>query len=64
MDDEKITKKELFEKIIEVKTKIDLLDDRGKRTNHTFTLYVYLIFLLQIINIFIHAWGLWFPAPH
>lgn len=52
---EEISKKELFEKLIILETELIGMRSENKRTTRMFTLYVWWILVLTVINIVVHA---------
>lgn len=52
---ETISKKELFERLIALETKIDLIDRDNQRMDKKFSLLVVLVVVLEIVNILVHA---------
>lgn len=50
-----ITKKELFERYIEIKTKLDLLYTQNNDMKIWFTHFVYVVIALEIINVLVHV---------
>jgi len=55
LDDKTISLKEVYERVIALETKMDIMYDNNKETEKKFVNYVLLIIVLEIVNIFVHA---------
>lgn len=56
LDDRTITLKEVYERIIALETRFDITMENDQKTKNTFTKWVVMIVVLEIINLILHLY--------
>lgn len=56
----KIDIKELFERVVTIETKLDLINEENKKTRNKFTGFVTVIIVLEVINLVVHIVDIFF----